>query len=108
MTKFFMAAAYLVAASLLLLSSFCRADEPAAEWQQLFNGKDLTGWTPKVKGFELGDNHADTFRVEDGILKVGYDKYNGPFRGRFGHLFYEKPFANYVLRVEYRFVGEQA
>jgi hypothetical protein len=108
MTKFFMAATYLVAASLLLASTVSRAKESAAEWQQLFNGKDLTGWTPKVKGFDLGDNHADTFRVEDGILKVGYDKYKGPFRGRFGHLFYEKPFSNYVLRVEYRFVGEQA
>jgi hypothetical protein len=84
---------------------------PAAakgEWVQLFNGKDFTGWTPKIKGFELGDNYGDTFRVEDGVIKVSYDKYEGPFRGRFGHLFHEKPFSNYILRVEYRFVGEQA
>jgi hypothetical protein len=84
------------------------AQEPAGEWIQLFNGKDLTGWTPKVKGFEVGENFGDTFRVEDGILRVSYDKYEGPFRGRFGHLFYDKPFSNYVLRIEYRFVGEQA
>jgi hypothetical protein len=91
------------------LAATCRAaEEPSGEWIQLFNGKDLTGWTPKIKGFELGDNHADTFRVEDGILKVAYDKYQGPYRGRFGHLFYEKPFSNYLLRIEYRFVGEQA
>jgi Domain of Unknown Function (DUF1080) len=86
------------------------ADSPAADgqWIELFNGHDLTGWTPKIKGFDLGDNFADTFRVEDGLLKVRYDKYTGPFRGRFGHLFYEKPFSNYILRIEYRFVGEQA
>ena len=24
------------------------------EWLQLFNGKDLTGWTPKFKGQDLG------------------------------------------------------
>lgn len=84
------------------------AEQQAGSWIQLFNGKDLTGWTPKIKGFDLGDNHADTFRVEDGILKVAYDKYHGPYRGRFGHLFYEKPFSNYVLRIEYRFVGKQA
>jgi hypothetical protein len=84
------------------------AESQNGKWQQLFNGKDLTGWTPKIKGFELGDNHADTYRVEDGILKVAYDKYQGPFRGRFGHLFYEKLFSNYILRIEYRFVGDQA
>ena len=41
----------------------------------MFNGKDLTGWTPKIKGHELGDNFADTFRVEDGVLRVSYDGY---------------------------------
>jgi len=76
------------------------------DWIQLFNGKDLTGWKVKIKGHELGDNYKNTFRVEDGILKVVYDGYD-KFDGRFGHLFYEKPFSNYILRVEYRFVGKQ-
>jgi hypothetical protein len=76
-------------------------------WLPLFNGKDLSGWAPKIQGYDLGDNYADTFRVEDGLLKVRYDKYEGPFNNRYGHLFYEKPFSNYVLRIEYRFVGEQ-
>jgi hypothetical protein len=98
----------LAAAVFAVAATYCAAEDPSGEWIQLFNGKDLTGWTPKIKGFELGDNHADTYRVEDGILKVAYDKYEGPYRGRFGHLFYEKPFSNYVLRIEYRFVGEQA
>src|SRR5262245_31609892 len=93
---------------LLFLSRPCSAAEPEGQWMQLFNGRDLEGWTPKVKGFEAGENFADTFRVEDGILKVRYDKYTGPFRGRFGHLFFNKPFSNYILRVEYRFTGEQA
>jgi hypothetical protein len=98
-----------VLAALMGVSAVTRAaEQQAGNWIQLFNGKDLSGWTPKIKGFELGDNHADTFRVEDGILKVAYDKYQGPYRGRFGHLFYEKAFSNYVLRIEYRFVGEQA
>ncbi|RIK72399.1 MAG: DUF1080 domain-containing protein [Planctomycetota bacterium] len=77
-------------------------------WIQLFNGRDLAGWTPKIRGHEAGENFADTFRVDGGVLKVAYDKYTGPFRGRYGHLFYEKPFSHYVLRIEYRFVGEQA
>jgi len=52
-------------------------------------------------------NHRDTFRVVDGLLTVSYDGYDA-FDERFGHLFYETPFSHYLLRVEYRFVGEQA
>jgi hypothetical protein len=81
---------------------------PDGKWVQLFNGKDLEGWTPKIKGYEAGDNFGDTFRVENGVLKVAYDKYGGTFDGRFGHLFYKDTFSHYILRVEYRFVGEQA
>jgi len=101
------------ALSVLVLLSFLAAavlgaEEPAGqdEWVQLFNGKDLTGWTPKIKGHELGDNFANTFRVEDGVLKVAYDGYEN-FGGKFGHLFYKEPFSNYILRVQYRFVGQQ-
>jgi len=77
------------------------------EWIALFNGRDLDGWTPKITGHALGDNFANTFRVEDGLLKVRYDQYDS-FGGKFGHLFYKDPFSYYRLRVEYRFVGEQA
>lgn len=78
------------------------------EWLQLFNGKDLDGWIPKIRHHELGDNYGNTFRVEEGLLKVRYDqdKYE-TFGEKFGHLFYETPYSNYRLRVEYRFVGEQ-
>lgn len=99
-----LAAALFVLAT--LLPAALAAAEPEGEWIQLFNGKDLTGWTPKIKGYELGDNFRNTFRVEDGILKVSYDQYD-KFDNRFGHLFYKEPFSNYVLRLEYRFTGEQ-
>lgn len=80
---------------------------PKGKWIQLFNGKDLTGWTPKITGHKLGDNFGNTFRVEDGVLKVGYEKYE-KFGGRFGHLFFKKPYSHYRLRVEYRFTGKQS
>lgn len=76
------------------------------EWISLFNGKNLDGWTPKFTGHEVGKNFRDTFRVEDGLLKVRFDKWDG-FGGVFGHLFYKDEFSNYRLKVEYRFVGEQ-
>lgn len=49
----------------------------------------------------------ETFRVEGGLLTVGYERY-GDFGDRFGHLFFEESFSHYRLLVEYRFVGDQA
>jgi len=76
------------------------------EWIQIFNGKDLTGWDIKIKGYELNENYKNTFYVEDGIMKVSYDEYE-TFNQEFGHMFYNQPFSYYRLRAEYRFVGEQ-
>ena len=82
-------------------------DQPAKDgWIPLFNGKDLDGWKPKITGYDAGDNFGNTFRVEDGVLKVSYEKYSR-FDGKFGHLFYKTPFSHYKLHIEYRFVGEQ-
>lgn len=84
-----------------------KADAANGEWIQLFNGKNLDGWVVKIRGYDAGDNFGDTFRVEDGVLKVGYEKYD-KFDARFGHIFYKQPFSHYRLRAEYRFVGKQA
>ena len=75
-------------------------------WDVLFNGKDLSGWTPKVKGYKLGENPGNIFRVQDGVIKVSYDKFD-KFTDQFGHLFFEQPFSSYIFRMEYRFVGKQ-
>jgi hypothetical protein len=83
-----------------------RPDADAREWIQLFNGKDLAGWTPKFAKHALGENFLDTFRVENGVLEVRYDKWT-KFNEEFGHLFYKDPFSYYVLAAEYRFVGQQ-
>lgn len=96
----------LCALALLGTSFACGAADE--EWVQLFNGRDLTGWTPKLSHHELGDNFGETFRVEEGLLKVRYDRYPDGFKTRFGHLFYAQPYSYYRLRIEYRFVGKQA
>lgn len=79
----------------------------ASGWIQLFNGRNLDGWTPKITGHLLGQNFGNTFRVENGILKVSYDRYP-EFANQFGHLFYKDKFSHYILAAEYRFTGEQA
>jgi hypothetical protein len=76
------------------------------KWIQLFNGKNLDGWTPKIKGHDLGDNYKNTFRVENGVMKVAYDGYE-KWDSKFGHIFFKAPFSRYVIAVEYRFTGEQ-
>jgi len=77
---------------------------PTGAWISLFDGKDLEGWTVKIAGHDVGDNFADTFRVEDGLLKVSYAGYDR-FAGQFGSLFTRKTYSHYWLRAEYRFSG---
>tara|TARA_R110000868_G_scaffold152537_1_gene377470 strand:+ start:231891 stop:232691 length:801 start_codon:yes stop_codon:yes gene_type:complete len=93
----------------LCIGPLASADDTPAEkkWIPLFNGKDLDDWTVKIRGYDVNENFGNTFRVEDGLLKVGYDQY-GEFAEKFGHLFYKTPFSHYVIRVEYRFTGEQS
>ncbi|MEM6691564.1 MAG: DUF1080 domain-containing protein, partial [Planctomycetota bacterium] len=78
------------------------------EWVSLFNGEDLDSWIPKIRHHPAGENYGNTFRVEDGLLKVRYEADAYPsFDERFGHLFYKDAFSHYRLRVVYRFLGEQ-
>jgi len=76
------------------------------EWVDLFNGQNLDGWDLKIRGYALNDNYNNTFRVENGLMKVRYDQYD-EYQNKFGHIFYNRPFSYYHLKVEYRFVGEQ-
>lgn len=78
--------------------------EESEAWISLFNGKNLDGWTVKIAGHPLGENYANTFRVEDGLLKCEYDDYQ-EFGKRYGHLYSNLAYSHYKLRLEYRFVG---
>ncbi len=91
----------------MLMLSGCSATKTSSKsgWQSLFNGKNLDGWIAKINHHEVGDNYANTFRVEDGIIKVSYNQYDS-FNNRFGHLYYKKPFSHFHLVVEYKIDGE--
>ncbi|MEE2681971.1 MAG: DUF1080 domain-containing protein [Planctomycetota bacterium] len=78
-----------------------------SDWEPLFNGTDLTGWTPKITGHPLGADPLRTVRVEDGMIRIDYSGYEDAFAGRFCHLFHDQPFERYRLRVVYRFHGDQ-
>jgi hypothetical protein len=105
--------ATLMAAALSLSLAACAkkpqvaVSAPTGQWISLFNGKNLEDWTVKIAGHDLNDNYRNTFRVEDGLLKVSYGQYE-KFGGRFGSLFYNRKLSHYWFRAEYRFVGKQA
>ena len=97
---------FLQIAALLLPTIACGQNSTTGEWIQLFNGENLDNWQVKFTGQELGANYRETFRVENSLLTVSYENWNN-FNGEFGHLFYDQVFSHYLLRVEYRFIGEQ-
>jgi hypothetical protein len=74
------------------------------KWITLFNGKDINDWIVKIHHHDVGDNYGNTFRVEEGVIKVRYDKYE-KFNERYGHLYFKTPFSRYHLQLEYRFTG---
>lgn len=88
-----------------ILNSSSTLNPPKEKWKSLFNGKDIHDWTVKIHHHEVGVNFGNTFRVEDGMIKVRYDQY-GNFDDQFGHLYYNKPYSYFHLKLEYRFVGE--
>lgn len=87
----------------LLLS--CSPKEKPEVWVDLFNGKDITDWTVKINHHEVGENFGNTFRVADNMIQVRYDQY-GDFNDQFAHLYYNKPFSKFHLKLEYQFTGE--
>jgi len=90
----------------LTISCSAQKDLPKQGWISLFNGKDLKDWNIKIKGHALNENFANTFRVDNGVMKVGYSGYNG-WNEQYGHIFYKEKFSAYLLVVEYRFTGNQ-
>jgi hypothetical protein len=99
-------ACVLALCALAFVTATPQPDPSRKDWIQLFNGRDLNDWLIKFAHYPLGENVNDTFRVEDGLLKVRYDKWT-TFKDEFGHIFYKQPFSYYRLAAEYRFVGEQ-
>lgn len=96
---------------LLLLS--CRNEANGAKlpeeekWISLLSQNNLDDWIVKIKGYPVGENYNRTFRIDNGILSVDYSEYKDTFNNTFGHIYYKKPYSNYKLRLDYRFLDNQ-
>ena len=64
---------------------------------QLFNGKDLAGWTFHVNP-ESEVPAADVFGVKDGVITIAGQP--------FGYMMTEGIYSDYTLHVEWRWVAE--
>ena len=69
----------------ILVSCTATQDSSRDGWMRIFNGKDLNNWVVKIHHHETGVNFGNTFRAEDGMIKVRYDQY-GDFNDQFAHL----------------------
>jgi len=66
--------------------------------QQLFNGKDLTGWYSFIKNRGKNNDSAGVFSVKDGMLHITGQE--------FGYIVTEKKFTDFHLTVEFKW-GEK-
>ncbi len=94
---------FLMALPLLALIGAAPAAE--AEWEPIFDGSTLDGWTPKITGRAVGEDPLGMFTVHDGAIRVSHANYP-KFEGEFGHLFWKAPLGAYRIRFEYRLFGE--
>jgi hypothetical protein len=93
----------LLAFPLLALAGCATVPEP--QWQSIFDGRTLDGWTPKITGRAVGEDPLNMFVVENGAIRVSHANY-AKFEGEFGHLFWKAPLGAYRLRFEYLLFGE--
>ena len=96
MTQIYTAMRRIISFVLLTASvlSFVSCGEKKTE---LFNGKDLTGWTLFVNP-DTGVPASEVFGVKDGVITISGDPY--------GFMMTEDSFGDYVLHVEWRWIGE--
>jgi len=108
MLKNYLSKAFTTYFLILITTAFAIAQKKAdkQEWKPLFNGKDLSGWDIKIAGHQLNDNYKNTFRYEDGMMRIVYDEYQN-FDNKYGHMYYQEPYSHYILRFEYRFTRNQ-
>jgi hypothetical protein len=70
-------------------------------WRDLFNGRDLSGWTFFQDG--VGNRDRDgVVSIHDGLLHVLGPDYRGPIKAGMGYLATEREYGNYHFSVDYK------
>ncbi len=87
--------------ALSLVVSFSALTATADEWVELFNGKDLTGWSPLIDKVEPGTDPAGHVVVRDGAIHMYADTPAGT-KVPFGTIIHERKFSRFHLSLEYQ------
>jgi hypothetical protein len=107
--------AFIFASPLLLfISSGCFAEQAFgeragssshADWIRLFDGKSLDGWYAFLRRHPTNEDPTKVFQVHDGVIHVYRDQTESD-DVTFGCLATDSQYANYHLRLEYKW-GEK-
>lgn len=81
------------------------ASAAPGEWEVLFNGKDLSGWTTVLEREEPGKDPEKYVQIRDGLIHM-YPDTDPEARVPFGVILHEKNFSRFHLTFEYQW-GEK-
>jgi len=82
------------------------AETKDSGWQPLFNGKNLEGWYVYIARGKKNEDTNHLVQVDGGAIHM-YKNAEAGSQQPFGYIATEKDYANYHLRLEYKWAGKQ-
>lgn len=76
------------------------------EFQPIFNGRDLSGWSPVLENAAPGKDPQGLVTVHDGAIHM-YQNVKGGDLVPFGVIASDKSYSRYHLRFQYRWMGKK-
>ena len=83
-----------------------RGAKPAEKWETLFNGKNLDGWYIFLQKSERNQDPQKVITVENGVIHA-YKSHRSGATVPMGYIGTERSFADYHLRVKYKWGRKQ-
>lgn len=77
-----------------------------AEFRPLFNGKDLTGWSPVLENAAAGKDPQGLITAHDGVIHMYQNVKEGDLVP-FGVIASDASYSRYHLRFQYQWVGKK-
>lgn len=77
-----------------------------AEFRPLFNGKDLTGWSPVLENATAGKDPQGLITAHDGVIHMYQNVKEGDLVP-FGVIASDASYSRYHLRFQYQWVGKK-
>jgi hypothetical protein len=75
-------------------------------FQPIFNGKDLTGWSPVLENAVAGKDPQGMITAHDGVIHMYQNVKEGDL-APFGVIVSDKSYSRYHLRFQYQWVGKK-